>query len=101
MSRNLLDNERNENYENTQIDKANRYDDLPDYSLRVRATIHSKAHAIKEIGLYNNINDVLDEALEKLIGNYTEETKNEIISEIKKDNEQKLKRAKRSKKAKL
>jgi hypothetical protein len=100
-SKSLLDNIRNENYENTQIDKASRYDNLPDYSLRVRATIHSKAHAIKEIGLYDNINDVLDKALEKLIGSYTKETKEEIISEINKDNEQKLKRAKRSKKSNI
>lgn len=45
----------------------NRYKNLPDYSLRVRGTIHSKAHALKDIGLYDNINQVLEESINELL----------------------------------
>lgn len=80
---------RTNNYENTMLDTSERYSVLPTHSLRVKGIIHSKAVALKKIGLYDNLNDVLEAALEKFIEGYSDSEKEE--------NEQKLRRVKNKK----
>lgn len=93
----LLDKNRNRtsNYENTMLDTSERYSVLPTHSLRVKGIIHSKAAAIKKIGLYDNMNDVLEDALEKLIESYSDKDKEEMRKQETDENEQKLRRVKR------
>lgn len=92
----LLDKNRNRtsNYENTMLDTSERYSVLPTHSLRVKGIIHSKTSAIKKIGLYDNMNDVLEDALEKLIESYSDKDKEEIRKQETDENEQKLRRVK-------
>jgi hypothetical protein len=92
----LLDKnkKRTSDYENTMLDSSERYSILPTHSLRVKGIIHSKAVAIKRVGLYDNMNDVLDEALERLIEHYSNDDKTEIRKQETSENEHKLKRAK-------
>jgi hypothetical protein len=86
---------RTSNYENTMLDTSDRYSVLPTHSLRVKGIIHSKAVAQKKIGLYDNLNDVLEAALEKFIEDYSDSEKQEIREQEKKEeNEQKLRRVK-------
>ncbi|RBA01529.1 hypothetical protein [Staphylococcus arlettae] len=95
----LLNKKRNRtnNYENTMLDTSERYIVLPTHSLRVKGTIHSKAVALKKIGLYDNLNDVLEAALEKFIEDYSDSEKQEIREQEKEENEQKLRRVKNKK----
>lgn len=95
----LLNKKRNRtsNYENTMLDTSERYSVLPTHSLRVKGIIHSKAVALKKIGLYDNLNDVLEAALEKFIEDYSDSEKQEIREQEKEENEQKLRRVKNKK----
>lgn len=88
---------RTSNYENTMLDTSERYSVLPTHSLRVKGVIHSKTVALKKIGLYDNVNDVLEEALEKFIEGYPDSEKEEIRKIEKDENEQKLRRVKKNK----
>lgn len=88
---------RTSNYENTMLDTSERYSVLPTHSLRVKGVIHSKAVAIKKIGLYDNLNDVLEDALEKFIEDYSDSNKEEIRKQEEEENEQKLRRVKNKK----
>ncbi|ERS92451.1 hypothetical protein QVA72_12485 [Staphylococcus simulans] len=101
MRNSLLNNRRSESYENTMVSGENRYKHLPDYSLRVRGTIHSKAHALKDIGLYDNINQVLEEAINELLKKKSEDIQNEVNEEAKRNNEMKLRKIKHSRNKKL
>lgn len=67
-----------ENYENTQFNEQNIIDMLPDQSLRVSPTVHSKANAVKQVGIYENVSDVLEEALDELLKKYTNEQRQEV-----------------------
>ncbi|OIJ29075.1 hypothetical protein [Staphylococcus sp. LCT-H4] len=93
----LFNRKRNSNYENTMMDSSERYSVLPTHSLRVKGTIHSKAVAIKKIGIYDSISDVLDAALEKLTEDFSNDNKQEIRKQETEENEQKLRRVKNKK----
>lgn len=90
----LLDNKRkrSSNYENTMLDTSERYSVLPTHSLRVKGTVHSKAVALKKIALYDNLNDLLEEALEDFIERFSDSEKEKIRKQEKEENEQKLRK---------
>ncbi|MDT0656351.1 hypothetical protein [Staphylococcus chromogenes] len=92
----LLNKNRNRtsNYENTMLDTSERYSVLPAQSLRVKGVVHSKAVALKRYGLYDNLNDILEEALEKLIEARSDREKEFIRKQEREENEQKLRRLK-------
>ncbi|EIQ0342055.1 hypothetical protein LUL01_002350 [Staphylococcus pseudintermedius] len=89
----LFNRSRIKNYENTMIDVKERYSNLPSYSLRVKGITHTKVHAVKQIGLYDNIDDVITDALEVLIQSYNEEDAKKISDYEIEFNEIKLKKA--------
>ncbi|MGW8041240.1 hypothetical protein ACWEX2_13540 [Staphylococcus xylosus] len=71
---------------------------LPIQSLRVSSTVNSKANAIKEVGLYENVSDVLEEALEDLAKKYSIEEQNEMKFLEKRSIEKKILKYKKQKK---
>lgn len=94
----LFNNNRINEYDNTMLKDSSRYDNLPSYSLRVRGETHTKVHAIKKICLYDNIDEVLDKALEKMISELPKHDIEKIRNTEYEENEQKLKRVNKKKK---
>lgn len=68
----------NEKYKSTQFNEKNIINMLPDQSLRVTSTVHTKVNAVKQVGIYENVSDVLDEALDELLKKYTNEQRQEV-----------------------
>lgn len=70
-----------------------KYEGLPLYSLRVKATTHSTVHVIKDVAGLEKVDDVIT----MLANNYIESLneKDQILSLIKDENERKLRRKKK------
>ena len=84
--------------ETSQFNDENLLKILPIQSLRVSSTVNSKANAIKEVGLYENVSDVLEEALEDLAKKYSIEEQNEMKFLEKRSIEKKILKYKKQKK---
>lgn len=84
--------------ETSQFNDENLLKTLPIQSLRVSSTVNSKANAIKEVGLYENVSDVLEEALEDLAKKYSIEEQNEMKFLEKRSIEKKILKYKKQKK---
>ncbi|MGZ9850278.1 hypothetical protein [Macrococcus psychrotolerans] len=89
------ENNKDTSFENTLIDKNDKYEDLPLYSLRVKGTTHSTVHVIKDFADLESVDEVITMLANQYIENSNE--KNEILDVIKDENEHKLKRRRKKK----
>lgn len=98
----VIDNNENKinlnKHETSQFDGEKSLKMLPIQSLRVSSTVNSKANAIKEVGLYENVSDVLEEALEELEKKYSNDEQEEIKLLEKRSIEKKILKYKKQKK---
>ena len=91
----LLNKHTNINLNNSFINQDQKTDNLPETSLRIKGDTHSKISALMRTEMTESFNEFLDKALDSYIEKLSKEQQKDIQDMIDKENEYKLRKARK------